>query len=158
MRMQEYNREELRFAYCYHVYTRWRTHRRRLYPALSHLNAAVLQNLVEPYGIRVLEAGSDGCQVRVLASLRPEESISGCASKMKGQVSKWLKTALRLENPETLLARGYFVCTSGKSTGAQVGFWTITEPSPAQGRGIQERKHLSVLETNRTIPGSRSGD
>jgi REP element-mobilizing transposase RayT len=42
--------------------------------------------------------------------------MSACASKLKGQVSKWLRERLGLGQPTTLLARGYFACTSGDAT------------------------------------------
>jgi len=40
--------------------------------------------------------------------------------KLKGQASKWLRDALRLQQPRELLARGYFACTTGKSRQQQV--------------------------------------
>ena len=46
--------------------------------------------------------------------------MSACASKLKGRVSRWLREAMRLEQPTNLLSKGYFACTSGKSKGDQV--------------------------------------
>ena len=42
--------------------------------------------------------------------------ISGCASKLKGRVSKWLRAALQLTEATHLLSRGYFACTVGNSS------------------------------------------
>jgi REP element-mobilizing transposase RayT len=120
MHIQDYCRDEVRFAYCYHAYLRWSIHRRRPYSPLAHLNTEALHQLTEPYGIHTLECVSDSRQVLMLVSLQPRETISACASKVKGQTSKWLAGALRLEAPTQLLARGYFACTSGKSTRTQV--------------------------------------
>jgi REP element-mobilizing transposase RayT len=50
-----------------------------------------------------------------LVSLEPTETISTCASKMKGRVSKWLSEELKLIEPEHLVSRGYFARTVGKS-------------------------------------------
>jgi REP element-mobilizing transposase RayT len=120
MLLQPYRTDELRFAFCYHAYLRWDTHRRHPYPALARLDRDTLEPLVEPRGIRVLECEAGPTEVRVLVSLRPEESLATCASKLKGQTSKWLRAALERENPSNLLSRGYFACTTGKSQREQV--------------------------------------
>jgi REP element-mobilizing transposase RayT len=120
MRIEPYTIEECRFAYCYHVYLRWCTHRRRPYPALARLTATVARELVAGYGIELLEWEAAESEVRVLVSLRPRESVAACASKLKGRTSKWLRQELRLEQPASLLSKGYFACTSGKSERAAV--------------------------------------
>jgi REP element-mobilizing transposase RayT len=120
MRIQEYRLEELHFAYCYHVYLRWRTHRRRPQPCLARLDTAALDQLARPLALHVLDCVCDTREVRTLVSLRPEEAVSGCASKLKGQTSKWLRQALGLEQPTDLLGKGYFASTSGGSTRDQV--------------------------------------
>jgi REP element-mobilizing transposase RayT len=120
MLMVDYRLDELRFAYCYHVYLRWCTYRLRPYPALAQLNVATLQRLVDRFGLQILECHSEPTDVRVLVSLQPPETISACASKLKGQTSKWLRETLRLDQPADLLGRGYFACTAGKSRQAQV--------------------------------------
>src|SRR5436309_3104480 len=99
MLLQPYSRDELRFAYCSRAYLRWRTHRRRPQPPLAQLDATRLQPLMDPYAIHVLECASDAREVRVLVSLQPTETIATCASKLKGQTSKWLKQALELHEP-----------------------------------------------------------
>jgi len=51
-----------------------------------------------------------------LVSLKPDETISACTGKLKGQVSKWLREALQLTGPAELVSNGYFACTVGKSS------------------------------------------
>ena len=115
-----YQLEELKFAWCYRVYFRWRTHRGQPHAALVHLDQATLDALLRPYGIRVLEASADQTAGKMLASLLPHETVAGCASKAKGRVSKWLREAAHLQTLQTLLSRGYFACTTGKPTAEAV--------------------------------------
>jgi REP element-mobilizing transposase RayT len=115
MLLHEYQVTDLRFAYCYHVYLRWSTHRRRTCQPLGDLDQAVIAELAAPLGIHILECGSSAQEVRLLVSLKPEESIATCASKLKGRVSRWLREKLRLEERTNLVSKGYFACTSGKS-------------------------------------------
>jgi REP element-mobilizing transposase RayT len=120
MQVKDFELQELHFAYCYHAYLHWRTHRRKPYPVLATLNGLTLHSLVESIGIHVLECVSQPTETRALVSLRPEETMSGCASKLKGQASKWLRQQLGLQQPTTLLARGYFASTSGGTTPQKV--------------------------------------
>ena len=90
MLLQPYQSEELTFAWCYRVYYRWRTHRRKPISVLPELTAETLGGLIQPYGIHLLELAADPIDVRALVSLAPNESVSVAASKMKGRVSKWL--------------------------------------------------------------------
>jgi len=120
MRMQEYSADELRFAYCYHCYLHWSTSCLRPYHPLADLDLATFRDLVSEHDIHVLEFASDPTQVRVLVSLKPSESLSACASKLKGRTSLWLRKALALEQARNLLGKGYFACTAGKSTRAQI--------------------------------------
>jgi len=60
-------------------------------------------------------------------SLKPIETISGAASELKGQVSNWLKTQLGLTQPRNLLSHGYFACTVGKNTSAEVEQYLNTQ-------------------------------
>jgi putative transposase len=115
MFIQPYLRNELNFAYCYRVYLRWRTHRARPLAPLAELDQAVLENIASKYGIRVLESASNTTDLLVLVSLKPEETISACTGKLKGQVSKWLREAQQLTQPAEQLSNGYFACTVGKS-------------------------------------------
>jgi putative transposase len=115
MFIQPYLLNELHFAYCYRVYLRWRTHRARPLAPLAKLDQAVLENIADKYGIRVLECASNTTDLLALVSLKPEETISACASKLKGQVSKWLREAQQLSQPAEQLSNGYFACAVGKS-------------------------------------------
>lgn len=116
MFIQPYQPEELHFAYCYRVYLRWRTHCGEVHQPLAMLDQTVLNSLVSEYDIHVLECSSDVTDVLTEVSLKPTESISACASKLKGRVSKWLREQLGLQEPANLLGRSYFACTVGKST------------------------------------------
>ena len=115
MFLQPYRPHELRFAYCYRVYLRWRTHRNLPRAPLARLDRAVLEGLAGQYQIRVLECASDAIELLTTVSLQPAETISGCASKLKGRVSKWLREALHWEQRTHLLSKGYFARTVGKS-------------------------------------------
>jgi REP element-mobilizing transposase RayT len=54
MHRTDYTADELHFAYCYHVYLRWSTHRLRPHTPLAQLNQAALHALVERFGLHVL--------------------------------------------------------------------------------------------------------
>jgi REP element-mobilizing transposase RayT len=77
--------------------------------------------LAERFDIKIIECDSDGVEVATLVSLKPTESIAGCASKLKGQAIKWLREALRQDQPSEQFGKGYFAATSGKNTADQVG-------------------------------------
>jgi REP element-mobilizing transposase RayT len=115
MLIQDYQLAELRFAYCYHAYLRSGTYRRQICQPLANLEQAAVAELAGTFGIHVLECGSSPQDVRLLVSLKPEESMSTCASKLKGRVSRWLREKLSLEQRTNLVSKGYFACTSGKS-------------------------------------------
>jgi REP element-mobilizing transposase RayT len=114
--IQPYQVEELHFACCFRVYYRWRTHRAVRQPGLPKLNQQVLDALVREYNIHILEASATESDVKVLASLLPDESVASGASKMKGRVSKWLPAESKAPQDQKLLSRGYFACTTGSST------------------------------------------
>jgi REP element-mobilizing transposase RayT len=118
--IQPYRVDEIRFAWCYRVYLRWRTHRLRRYPALADLDNTALEALGRRFDMHVLEHRTDETDVLLLLSLNPRETVSGCASKWKGQISKRLRESLGLEKPTTLLSRGYFASTAGRSTSDSV--------------------------------------
>ena len=115
MLIQPYRRDEMNFAYCYQVYFRWHTHCRRPCLSLAKLKEPLLDRIARNFGIHILKCTSDTTDLLVLASLKPSETIAGCASKLKGQTSKWLRESISLHVPTNLLARGYFACTVGKS-------------------------------------------
>jgi REP element-mobilizing transposase RayT len=120
MLIQDYQLADLSFAYCYHAYLRWSTHRLQPHEPLARINQAVLAELASPLGIHLLGCNGSATEVRLLVSLKPDESISSCASKLKGKTSRWLREALRFSEPANLLSKGYFACTSGKSTTEKV--------------------------------------
>lgn len=120
MLIQPYERGELQFAYCYRVYMRWRTHFGNPCEPLGRLNKRTLSALAQNYGIHVLECATNPTDLLAEVSLKPTETISSAASKLKGRVSSWLRTELGLERPANLLSLGYFACTVGKSTSGEV--------------------------------------
>lgn len=140
--LRPYELRELTFAYCYRVYLRWRTHKNQARPELARLDQPTLDQITQPYGIRVLEANCDEKNVLVLASLEPGESVSGCAGKLKGQTSKWLREALALEAPANLVSKGYFACSVGKSNAKAVEDYLSKQPSH---HGYEGRAHPPVF-------------
>ena len=115
MRLYTYQPHEIHFAFCYRVYFSWRTHRGLPLSPLTKLQRRTLDALLEPYNIRVLECVTNTIELKCVVSLRPIETISACASKLKGRVSKWLREELHLTEPQSLLSKGYFAYTTGKS-------------------------------------------
>lgn len=124
----QYTPDEIHFAYCYHTYLHWRTHRLHPTPALAGLTQPTLQSLANRFDIHILECVATATDVRTLVSLQATESISTCASKLKGQTSRWLREELRLEQPADLLSKGYFACTSGKNTVTEVEPYLQAQP------------------------------
>ena len=59
----------------------------------------------------------DPTRVDAYASAR---LVAACAGKAKGRVSKWLREELELGEPQRLLSRGYFACTTGPSNAEAV--------------------------------------
>jgi REP element-mobilizing transposase RayT len=115
MNLYTYQPHEINFAFCYRIYFSLRTYRRRSFPPLTKLHRATLNALLDPHNIRVLECKANKTEVRCIVSLKPVETISGCASKLKGRVSKWLRQELNLTDLQPLLSKGYFACTTGKA-------------------------------------------
>jgi REP element-mobilizing transposase RayT len=79
------------------------------------LDRQILNALLDSYGLRVLHCATDPTDVLAILSLKPTESISSAASKLKGRVSKWLNEVLNVSEPTKLLSTGYFACTIGKT-------------------------------------------
>lgn len=115
-----YSLDEVQFAYCNRIFLRWRTHRNRPSLVLAALDQLTLSEIAAQYGLEILESASSQNELMAQVSMKPHESISACASKLKGQVSKWLRLKLELETPTDLLSKGYFACTVGNSTSAAV--------------------------------------
>lgn len=99
---------------------RWRTHSGRPCLPLASLKKSTLSALAQNYDIHVLECATNPTDLLAEVSLEPTETISSAASKLKGRVSGWLRAELGLEKPASLLSRGYFACTVGKSTSSEV--------------------------------------
>ncbi|HMV87367.1 MAG TPA: transposase [Blastocatellia bacterium] len=154
MLVRAYCREELRFAYCYRVYLRWRTYYAKPCAPLLRLDEVVLAAMAEDFGIRVLECACNRTDLLTLVSLKPDESISGCTGKLKARVSKWLREALQLQTSTDLLSRGYFACTTGKSNREAVAQYldrqaSITDMHSASCRRCSLRSTSSVRKTKR---------
>ncbi len=115
-----YSLDEVQFAYCNRIFLRWRTHRNRPILALAALDQCTLSEIAAQYSLEILESASSQNELMAQVSMKPDESISTCASKLKGQISKWLRLKLGLETPTDLLSKGYFACTVGNSTSAAV--------------------------------------
>ena len=84
-------------------------------PPLAELTKRQLVDLVQEYKIRILELTCSDSELLAIVSLLPHETISACASKLKGRISKWLREKLELTNRTKLLSRSYFACTVGNS-------------------------------------------
>jgi REP element-mobilizing transposase RayT len=149
----DYSPAQLRFAYCYHVYLRWQTHRLHPFTALTTLDAPTLQSLANRFNLHVLQCESLATEVRTFVSLRPEDSVSGCASKLKGQTSKWLRQLLPASAPAILLSKGYFACTSGKSTGDQLDRYLADQ---SQHHGYAKRFAPPVLVDSYVLSEERA--
>lgn len=136
MYLQPFQPHELHLAYCYRLFLRFRTYRARKLTQLSGVDRRKLDSLVRPYNIRALQCASDSTDLMSILSLQPSESISSCASKLKGQLSKCLREQLQLTQPENLLSKGYFAITIGKSTAQAIARYLDNQ---AQHHGYDKR-------------------
>src|SRR6266542_668210 len=93
MFLQPYQPHELKFAYCYRVYFRFYTFGKGSCAPLAQLDSVTFDELTRPYSIHVLECRANATSVQTLVSLQPFETISACAGKLKGRLSKWLRLA-----------------------------------------------------------------
>ncbi len=107
MLIQPYHTDELKFAWCYQVFFRWRTWRRVPVPSLAGLTAESLNPRLEQYQVRLLEYGSDALDIRALVSLQPQESTATAASKNKGQLCK--AVGEQVSSNQKSFTRGYAV-------------------------------------------------
>jgi REP element-mobilizing transposase RayT len=96
------------------VYFRWHTYRRQSVADLRHLKANQLE-AIHPE-IHVLELTTSETELVLLASLRPADSVSVAASKLKGAASKSLRQLRGLTEPTRILGGGYFAATTGTNT------------------------------------------
>jgi REP element-mobilizing transposase RayT len=115
MNLYTYQPHEIHFAYCYRVYFSLRTYRARANSHLPKLQRSILDTLLRPYDVRILECATSETDLRCIVSLKPIESISSCASKLKGRVSKWLHDTSEFADTRPMLSKGYFAVTTGKT-------------------------------------------
>ena len=151
MLLPPYLNEELTFAFCYHVYFRWHTHMRRPVAAMRALAAAELQ-AVHPE-IHILQLESSDVEMSVLASLRPSESVSTAASKLKGAAGKLLRVKVGDAAPPKIIGGGYFACTCGPATREELDRYLDEQPSH---HGYDPHPSSPVFQ--RTWPESESDD
>ncbi|MDY0146093.1 MAG: IS200/IS605 family transposase [Kiritimatiellia bacterium] len=118
----------LRLASTNKVYLRWHTHRLRPLPALAGLTLEGVQELAASLGIRVVEFTADERNALALVMLLPTETVSACASKLKGRISKWLRGQAGLAQVDHVLGRGYFACTAGHTTREDVTGYLESQP------------------------------
>jgi REP element-mobilizing transposase RayT len=146
MLIQPYSLNELRFAFCNRVFFRTRTHRRKTVLSLTDLSAKSLDELLQPYDIRLLEFESKESDVQGLLSLKPTESISTAISKTKGRISKWLTESILSDGSQAKqkhLAVGYFAVTIG-STNASVIEEYLEKQSEHHGYADRARPPICV--------------
>jgi putative transposase len=114
MFLPRYVLDEIHFSFRCYVYFRWHTYRRRPMPALKRLTPGHLE-AVHP-DIHVLELNASDTDMALLASLRPTESVSGAAGKLKGAASKVLRQLEGGNELARILGGGYFAATIGTNT------------------------------------------
>ncbi len=114
MFLPAYTCDELSFAFRCYVYFRWHTYGRQSVAELGRLTATQLE-AIHPE-IHILELTTSATEVALLASLRPTDSISVAASKLKGAASKSLRQLRGLTEPTRILGGGYFAATTGANT------------------------------------------
>jgi REP element-mobilizing transposase RayT len=119
MLLPAYTRDELSFSFRCYVYFRWHSYRRQSVAELERLTANQLET-THPE-IRVLELTTSETEVVLLASLRPTDSVSVAASKLKGAASKSLRQLGGLSEPARILGGGYFAATTGANTSDELG-------------------------------------
>ena len=150
MRIQSYTTEELHFAWCNRVYLRSETHLRKPLSQLAILSTEILNELLKPYNVHVLDFTSDSIEFRLLLSLLPTESVSAAASKSKGRISKWLGEQNSSPTKSKSLARGYFAVTAGQSVTDAVEAYLDTQ-SEHHGYADRVRPPVFVRKFKRTV-------
>ena len=118
MHLEPYSLDELTFAYCCHVYYRWHTHYRKPFNGLTEITPELIEDLRED--IRILQLQTTDVDVAMLASLRPTDSISIGASKIKGAASKIVRQLDSVDKTQKILGTGYFACTVGPRTSSEL--------------------------------------
>jgi len=157
MLIQPYQTDELKFAWCYQVFFRWRTWRRGPVPSLACLTAEGLNPRLEKYQVRLLEFGSDAIDIRAIVSLQPQESAATAASKTKGQLCKAVSE--QANSDQKTFARGYFAATVGKSTADEVNKYLETQ---SEHHGYDQRPrpptHVAIFVRDPAMQGLLATD
>jgi putative transposase len=122
MNIASFSADELAVAWCNRIYFAFHTHRRKPIQCLQRLDKESLEELLDPYGIHLLEFNNTEIESRALVSLTVTDSASSAASKIKGRLSKWISNSYggSPEEKHQWLGRGYFATTTGKSTAEEV--------------------------------------
>ena len=142
MYYEPYVADTLHTAYCHRIFLHAQTHRRLPQPALDHLRRDDFQAALDLYGLRLLDVTTDDIDLVGQLSLKPNEAVATCASKFKGQLSKWLRAVQDLDSPNKFLGKGYLAYTVGDTTTDAVAAYL-----DRQGRkhGYTERPRPPVL-------------
>src|SRR5262245_4952094 len=158
MFIQPYQPHELKFAYCYRLYIRFRTYKCSRQPFLASLEGSILDALLKLYGVRVLKLASDPTDFLAIVSLQPPETGSSAADKYIRREVKWRKGKLELTEPANLLSKGYFAVTIGKTRRDTVEKY-LSKQAEHHGYSnrplppiFSERYDLSVADVNRLAP------
>jgi len=120
MRYEPYDANTLKVAYCHRICLHAQTYRRLPRPHLDKLHSQQLAATLAPYGLHLLDLGADDTDLVCQLSLQPAESIAAAASKLKGRLSKWLRSLQPSGSPSKRLAKGYLAYTVGDTTSAAV--------------------------------------
>ena len=145
MLLQAYTPDELKFAYCCHVYFRWHTRWRTPHAGLARITSESIEK--QRADIHVLNIESSDTDLALLASLRPSDSVSTGASKLKGAVSKIARQNIPNQGPDRILGKGYFACTVGPRTSDELDRYLETQSAH---HGY--RRHTSPPTFVRTWP------
>ncbi|MDA0839720.1 MAG: IS200/IS605 family transposase [Planctomycetota bacterium] len=132
--LRPYKIDDLNFGWVYHVYLRWKTHRRQTLPAMNSIPLSTVQEIGGMFDIAILGADSNETDVLLTGRLNPRESDSAFASKFKGKISKYIREEMDSGAPEKLLSRGYFACSVGKNTRRDIEQYLTTQ---AEHHGIE---------------------
>jgi putative transposase len=113
--------DHLESAYCLHFYLAFKTHYLRPFFAGQDVQAAIrkgVEDVCNRHGYHLLDAQTSDDHLRVLLSLKPEQTVSRAVQMLKGNLSRkfsaefpGLLTRYRSKSP---WAEGYFARSSGK--------------------------------------------
>ncbi len=115
VKITPYTIDELKFAYRYQLYVRVKTWRRRQNAALANLTRDNLRRITDPLSVKVLKFNLDNTDLLLFLRFPESESVSTGISKIKGKLSKHLRSTMDHPTPK-ILGTGYFGCTIGENT------------------------------------------